>query len=70
MFDLLPLAAAIQDKFLCVNGGIGDIEGLVNIKNIERPVKVKDNEIVMELLWSDVSDNAPLLDGYKAKRLS
>lgn len=43
MFDLLPLAAAIQDKFLCVNGGIGDIEGLMSIKNIQRPVKVRDS---------------------------
>ncbi len=43
MFDLLPLAAAIEDKFLCVNGGIGDIEGLMSIKNIDRPVRVRDN---------------------------
>lgn len=25
VFDLLPLAAAIEDKFLCLNGGIGNI---------------------------------------------
>lgn len=47
MFDLLPLAAAIEDKFLCVNGGIGDISGLMDIKNVSRPVKVLENEIVM-----------------------
>lgn len=41
MFDLLPVAAAVEDKFLCVNGGIGDIGGLVEIKNIIRPIKVK-----------------------------
>lgn len=41
MFDLLPLAAAIEDKFLCVNGGIGDISSLMEIKNIQRPVRVK-----------------------------
>lgn len=23
----------------------------------------------MELLWSDIFDNGPLLDGYRAKRL-
>ena len=41
MFDLMPLAAAIEDKFLCVNGSIGDIPGLMDIKNVVRPVKVK-----------------------------
>lgn len=43
MFDLLPLAAAVEDKFLCVNGGIGDIDGLVDIKNVARPVKVRES---------------------------
>lgn len=70
MFELLPLAAAIEDKFLCVNGGIGDINGLMDIKNVVRPTKVRENETVMELLWSDISDNGPLPEGYKAKRLS
>lgn len=43
MFDLLPLAAAIEDKFLCINGSIGDIESLITIKNIIRPTKVREN---------------------------
>lgn len=71
MFDLLPLAAAVQDKFLCVNGGIGDIGGLVEIKNIVRPTKVRENPIVMELLWSDcVGHEGALLPGYKANKLA
>lgn len=43
MFDLLPLAAAVEDKFLCVNGGVGDIDSLVDIKNVARPVRVRDS---------------------------
>lgn len=50
---MLPLAAAIEDKFLCLNSGVGNISSLVEIKDIERPVKVKNNQTVIDLLWSD-----------------
>lgn len=29
VFDMLPLAAAIEDKFLCINSGVGTIPSLV-----------------------------------------
>ena len=54
---------------MCVNGGIGDIQGLVDIKNVVRPTRVRDSETVMELLWSDISENGPLPEGYRAKKL-
>jgi protein phosphatase len=61
MLELLPLAAIIENKFLCVNGGIGEIGGLIDIKNVVRPVKVKESKIAMELLWADVPKNDPIL---------
>jgi hypothetical protein len=33
----------------------------VEIKNVVRPVKVRDSEVLMELLWSDTVGFAPLL---------
>lgn len=69
MFDLMPLAAAVEDKFLLMNGrNMGNVEGLVDIKNISRPVKVTENRVIMELLWSGHND--VLLAGYKSTKLS
>lgn len=57
VFDMLPLAAAIDDRFLCINGGLGNVNSLIDIKNIERPVNVAENEIVKNLLWSEQNGN-------------
>lgn len=59
-FDCLPLAAAIEDKFLCLNSGIGSINSLIDVKEVVRPVKVKNNQIVMDLLWSGTKDEKKL----------
>ena len=53
VFELMPLAVAIEDRYLCVNSGIGSIQDLVSIKEISRPVKVRSNQNVMDLLWSE-----------------
>jgi len=34
VFEFMPLAVAIEDKFLCVNSGIGAIQDLMTIKDI------------------------------------
>lgn len=51
-FDCLPLAAAIQDKYLCINTGVGSINNLTEIKDVARPVKVRNSQVVIDLLWS------------------
>ena len=53
VFDLMPLAVAIEDKYLCVNSGIGSITDIVTLKDINRPVKVRNNQNVIDLLWSE-----------------
>lgn len=68
MFELLPLAAAIEDKFLCLSGGVGSVDSLIDIKDIERPVRVKESQIVMDLLWSESGGHEGL--GYKCQRPS
>jgi protein phosphatase len=59
-FDCLPLAAAIEDRFLCLHSGIGSIENLMEIKDVVRPVKVRNSQVVMDLLWSGTKDEKKL----------
>lgn len=59
-FECLPLAAAIEDRFLCVNSGIGSISSLLEVRDIVRPVKVRGCQTVMDLLWSGTRDEKRL----------
>jgi len=63
LFEMFPLAATIDNKILCMHGGIGSsINKLSDISNIKRPVQVvqeiktPENQIVLDLLWSEYSD--------------
>ena len=54
------MAALIEDKILCMHGGIGDcIQSLDQIAKLERPLagsfwtETKDRPLVNALLWSD-----------------
>jgi diadenosine tetraphosphatase ApaH/serine/threonine PP2A family protein phosphatase len=39
LFDWLPLAALVEDKILCLHGGIGaSLNTLEDIENIKRPL--------------------------------
>ena len=39
LFDWLPLAALVEDKILCLHGGIGaNLNTLEDIENIRRPL--------------------------------
>jgi hypothetical protein len=67
-FDCLPLAAAIEDRFLCVSSGVGSINSLMEIKDVVRPVKVRNHQVVMDLLWSGTRDEKRL--NYESKNCS
>ena len=62
LFDLLPLAALVEDRVVCMHGGIGQhVKRLDQIRAIERPVRlvpgiVHENPVVVDLLWSDPVD--------------
>lgn len=55
-FNMLPVAALIEDRILCMHGGLSkDMAALDQIKNITRPAKIPETGILCDLLWSDPS---------------
>ncbi|EOA24277.1 hypothetical protein CARUB_v10017516mg, partial [Capsella rubella] len=55
-FNCLPVAAVIDEKILCMHGGLSpDLTNVEQIKNIERPTDVPDSGLLCDLLWSDPS---------------
>ncbi|KAL8236254.1 hypothetical protein R6Q59_017335 [Mikania micrantha] len=59
MFNHLPLAALIEQKIICMHGGIGrSINSVEQIEKIERPINMDAGSVVlMDLLWSDPTEN-------------
>lgn len=53
-FNCLPVAALIDDKILCMHGGLSpSLDNFDNIRNITRPADVPDQGLLCDLLWSD-----------------
>ncbi|RZC78017.1 hypothetical protein C5167_002252 [Papaver somniferum] len=53
-FNCLPVAAIIDDKILCMHGGLSpEMESMDQIRAIERPVDVPDQGLICDLLWAD-----------------
>ena len=53
---MLPVAALIEDKILCMHGGLSkDMSNLNQIKDIMRPAKIPETGVLCDLLWSDPS---------------
>eukprot|EP00955_Chlamydomonas_euryale_P113317 366209-Chlamydomonas_euryale.AAC.22 len=59
LFNYLPLAATIENKILCMHGGIGrSIHKIDQISAIQRPVTMEEGgPVLMDLLWSDPTTN-------------
>lgn len=53
-FNCLPIAALIDEKILCMHGGISpELHKLEQIRNIQRPIDVPETGLLCDLLWSD-----------------
>lgn len=64
VFEWLPCGAIIEDRILCVHGGIGgSLKNVSDIEGMQRPLQVAQipqtalEQQVTDLLWSDPSDN-------------
>ena len=64
VFEWLPCGAVIDQRVLCIHGGIGgNIETIADIENLQRPLKVSQTPMtileqkVTDLLWSDPTDS-------------
>lgn len=54
VFDLLTLAAIIDEKIFCVHGGLSpDIRTLDQIRTIERDMEIPHEGAFCDLVWSD-----------------
>jgi len=59
VFNCLPAAALIDEKILCMHGGLSpELQSLQQIANLERPCDVPDTGLLCDLLWSDPDANA------------
>ncbi|XP_074328259.1 serine/threonine-protein phosphatase PP1 isozyme 3-like, partial [Apium graveolens] len=57
-FNCLPVAAVVDDKILCMYGGLSpDLNNLDQIKNLPRPTAIPDTGLLCDLLWSDPSND-------------
>ncbi|XP_057818166.1 serine/threonine-protein phosphatase PP1 isozyme 2 isoform X1 [Cryptomeria japonica] len=53
-FNCLPVAALIDEKILCMHGGLSpELNDLSQIRNISRPTDVPDQGLLCDLLWAD-----------------
>lgn len=53
-FNCLPVAALIDEKILCMHGGLSpELKNLKLIDEIQRPTEIPDNGLLCDLLWAD-----------------
>ncbi|KAK2956864.1 putative Serine/threonine-protein phosphatase [Blattamonas nauphoetae] len=65
-FDYLPIAAVIEEKILCVHGGISaTTNSLETIRDIARPCTENSSQLVRDILWNDPSPNLPTETGLQ-----
>ena len=56
-FQCLPIACLIDDKILCMHGGLSpELANLNQIHRIQRPTDVPDSGLICDLLWSDPAE--------------
>jgi protein phosphatase len=61
IFQWLPIAAVVDERCLCLHGGIGPgVRSLADIASIRLPLANYDDLMIASILWSDPSEVVPL----------
>ena len=56
----MPIAALIDDKILCMHGGLSpELVAIPQLHQITRPTEVPENGLLCDLLWSDPEKGQP-----------
>ena len=54
VFSYMPVSALIEDKILCMHGGISpELNDIQDINKIKRPTQIPDKGVLCDLVWSD-----------------
>ncbi|CAK7327251.1 unnamed protein product [Dovyalis caffra] len=57
-FNCLPVAALIDERILCMHGGLSpELRNLDQIRKLQRPSVVPETGLLCDLLWSDPSED-------------
>ena len=74
VFDLLPFGILVDNTILCIHGGIGSvISSLEDIENIKRPIHIEQNvinkeqQIILDLLYSEFSEEIDNIEPNKER---
>jgi len=58
-FNCLPVAAVIDEKIMCMHGGISpELNNLDQINKLPKPTEVPENGLMCDLLWADPEKDA------------
>ena len=58
MFEQLPVAALIDDKILCMHGGLSqELNDYRDIEMISRPTDIPDQGLLCDILWADPEES-------------
>ena len=70
-FNFMPVSAIVNDKIICMHGGISDsLDFVSKISEIMRPTEIPDQGLLCDLLWSDPSEDLPTNWGANERGLS
>jgi serine/threonine-protein phosphatase PP1 catalytic subunit len=60
-FNCMPAAALIEDKVLCMHGGLSpDLMAVEQINTVTRPTDIPDSGLLCDLLWADPEASAKM----------
>lgn len=70
MFNHLPVAALVEERILCMHGGLSpELKKLEQINKLQRPTGIPENGVLCDLLWSDpASSSSPFVLNLVPKR--